>query len=304
MLVEISEPNGWARTLEIQPETPFTGTALTTSAVINLADVQALVASFEQQTGLERRDYTLAIIPEVHVIGTLAGQQLSDRFAPRLEFRYDKVQLWVPRSDLTDPLRPVESKMVQQPAIQPRSLHLLGLSLPASAARWISVIAFAFALGAIALILLNQWVGARPAQPAVYAEMPPLPDSALVLSPAELTRPALPRVPGADAEPPRREMRTPEYPAASPLERLIPATHVLRIVVPALMVMAVVAMVGATVFLVALTNSATEPVQTPQAIYAAQPQSAGTTIEVRAPGEVIVGAPLPQLTPQVVGTGD
>lgn len=61
--VVISDPNGWKRTIELQPPTSFEGGAFTSSGTLDLGRIQAIVDSVEQETGLRRADYLVAVAP-------------------------------------------------------------------------------------------------------------------------------------------------------------------------------------------------------------------------------------------------
>lgn len=133
---EISDESGWRRTLVLQPEQSFDGTAFTASGVLDLLQVQSLVDSFEQQTALQREQYALAVVPQVVISGTLAGQPLQDQWMPRLEFVLDRFQLRpLARTDGTDSLRPAQEALMPRSRAEPNILSLLNFSLPVATAR-------------------------------------------------------------------------------------------------------------------------------------------------------------------------
>jgi signal peptidase I len=156
LLAALSAANGWQRTVEIQPATAFSGGAFTASGVLHFAQVRALIDRFEQQTGLERQQYTLAIVPELAVEGTLAGQALQDKFAPRMEFRLDQTQLQlVGASGALDPLKPSKPGLIKYTHVEPNVIPLLFLKLEVPLAREI-------ALGTLAVALIGLlWIGLR-----------------------------------------------------------------------------------------------------------------------------------------------
>lgn len=152
LLAELSDGNGWARTIALGPATPFSGDRFSTRARLDLAQVQALIDTLKQRAGIERPQYTLALAPTVSITGTLAGQPLSERFAPRLEFRLDAHELRVLRArDTGDPLKPSQAGMITSQHSQPNTIGLAGLALPVSTARWLPLAGVLLAAAGAAL---------------------------------------------------------------------------------------------------------------------------------------------------------
>jgi hypothetical protein len=141
LAAELSNSNGWSTMLTLQPPVVFTGPASTASAVLDLAQVQALIDSVEGQTGVSSGSYTLAILPTVVVSGTLAGQPLQDEFAPRLVFQLDRLQM-KPAGGTEDQiggkdlLQPEKAGALKRPREMQNMLPLLlGLKLPVGIVR-------------------------------------------------------------------------------------------------------------------------------------------------------------------------
>ncbi|HEX9370852.1 MAG TPA: DUF5305 family protein [Roseiflexaceae bacterium] len=168
LVAEVGAPNGWKRTIELQPTTAFSGGAFTASGVLDLAKVRALVDRFEQQTGLERQQYTLAIVPEVSIDGTLAGQALKDEYAPRLEFRLDQTQMQLAGAGggTQDPLKPSKPGVLKYTHVEPNVIPLLFLKLEVPLARWISPGGLALALAGLLWLGLPLLRAGRPDQAA------------------------------------------------------------------------------------------------------------------------------------------
>ena len=168
LVAELSATNGWQRTVEIQPAAAFNSSAFTTSGVLHFAQVQALVHSFEQQTGLDRQQYTLAIVPELTVEGMLAGQVLQDKFAPRLEFRLDQIQLQLIRASggAQDPLKPSKPGLIKYTHAEPSIIPILFLKLEVPLARWGGLGGLGLALAGLLWIGLRMLRAGRPDQVA------------------------------------------------------------------------------------------------------------------------------------------
>jgi len=155
MVLEISEPNGWRRTLVLQPESPVSGRDLTLTGVVDLNLVRQAIALLEARTALDRQAYSVDIIPWVRLEGDLGGEPFSDTFQPRLAFTVDDLELYLrqgdPLSDI-DPLRPTASGFVAHSTLTPAALSILGLDLTVVAARWIGTIAALLCLAGIATL--------------------------------------------------------------------------------------------------------------------------------------------------------
>lgn len=146
LLAELSHANGWRWTVELAPETVFSGPAFSLSRDLDLAEIQSLIDNLEQQTGLQGQQYRLTVIPEVSVSGTLNGHPFRDQFAPRLEFDFDQTQMQLARRGTSrldaaqpDPLAPTQPGAVTRPVQRPTVLSLLGLNLTVSTIRQIAV---------------------------------------------------------------------------------------------------------------------------------------------------------------------
>jgi hypothetical protein len=140
LIAEVGASDGWQRAIELRPATTFAGDSFVARAPLDLAVVQALIDDQEQHTGIERREYTLALVPEVHLNGTLAGQPVSDRFAPRLIFRSDSLELQIKRDDAkVDPLAPTQPGTLKRSRTEPNTIALFGVGLGVVAARWLAL---------------------------------------------------------------------------------------------------------------------------------------------------------------------
>jgi hypothetical protein len=122
--------------------------------VLQFSQVQALINNFEQQTGLLRQQYTLTIVPEVAIEGTLAGQTLVDTYQPRLELRFDQTQLQLPTIDSNgvNPLKPSKEGLISYTHPEPNDITILFLKLEVQLARWLSIGGVSLALIGLFLI--------------------------------------------------------------------------------------------------------------------------------------------------------
>jgi formylglycine-generating enzyme required for sulfatase activity len=168
LVARVSEPNGWRRDIILQPHTPFEGGAITISAQLDLFEVQSIIETYQEQTGVERNEYFLTLLPTIELEGTLNGQGLSTNFAPALEFRLNDLQLWM-MDEVTEEnpvTTPVQSGSVPKPGSETARLSVLGFSLQVSTARWLAVVGLIVSLGGIFWTIFAGRPAASPAPAA------------------------------------------------------------------------------------------------------------------------------------------
>ncbi len=170
LLAELSHRNGWKWLLELQPQTAFSGDTFTASGQLDLTQVQTLIESLEQQTGLPPQPYTLAIIPTVTLSGTLDNLPLRDTFAPRLAFQLDGVQLQLNLdsggpAEAANLLNPAQTGQLKRPEEVANTLALLGLSLEVATVRRVAVIGLTLSLAGLLALGSLLW-RAAPSGPA------------------------------------------------------------------------------------------------------------------------------------------
>jgi signal peptidase len=157
LIAELSDVGGWTRTIELKPAASFSGRSFAVDGTLDLARIQALIDNFEQQIGAQHPQYMLAVVPEVHVQGQLAGQALSDDFAPRLEFQLDRQELRFQKDSGSglNALQPVKPGLLKRAHEQANTIALLGLVLEVARARQVALVALALALSCGALLALR-----------------------------------------------------------------------------------------------------------------------------------------------------
>ncbi len=157
IFLEVSEPNGWRRQIELYPTTEFQGESFTTETTINLGYILTLIDRLKTNTAFKRQVFNVEIISEVNVQGNLGDQAFEDTFAPRLSFQLDEVQLYLggssPFGEGTDPLVPVQSGFLPRQRQIPATLNILGIKPTVQTARWIAGVTLGVSLLGIAAIL-------------------------------------------------------------------------------------------------------------------------------------------------------
>jgi len=155
--LEVSEPNGWRRQIELSPDTEFQGESFSTEATVNLGYILTLIDRLKTNTSLNRQVFNVDIIADVNVQGNLGDLTFEDTFTPSLKFQLDETQFYLagssPFGEGIDPLSPVQSGFLPRQQQVPATLNILGLKPTVQTARWIAGVTLGISLLGIAAIL-------------------------------------------------------------------------------------------------------------------------------------------------------
>jgi signal peptidase I len=145
------EQSGWQRTIPLKSAASFNGNSYSTTAILDLCQVQALVTSVEQETGFHPSTYTLAIIPHIAIAAKVADQELSDTFDPKLIFNFDKVHFYLTGSSKpgADPMRSSKDGLMINTAIQANTISGLGFEFDVLNLRILGLVGLGFALSGL-----------------------------------------------------------------------------------------------------------------------------------------------------------
>ena len=174
LTAELTNANGWKRTIVLADEAPFRGTPVAVTGIVDLGWVRAQVESLERQTGLQNQNYSLAIVPYVHTEGSLRGQPFAADFSPRLPLKLDEFDLHLPpwgEAD-PDPLNPVVQAALKHGRSEANTLPLLFIELPVAAARWLALLGMVgsiVAVGAIVAMQGGRWAPLTRPLPEIEA---------------------------------------------------------------------------------------------------------------------------------------
>jgi len=162
----IETDSGWQRTIPLEQETPFSGNTFTTLNILNLCQVEQIVAAMEQKTEFRATYYTLVITPSVTVTGKVSGRELQDTFEPRLALQFDQVHFFLARTDplLGDPLNPSETGILTGFRTEANTLALLGKEFIISDLRTYAMIGLVFSLAGILSLVSFITIVARRSQ--------------------------------------------------------------------------------------------------------------------------------------------
>ncbi len=131
----LSNGEGWSRTLDIGPRRDLVSGRGTLTGTLNLARLSAIERGFERETGAIPRSYLLTVVPRIRIAGQIDGVALTKRFAPRLSFRMDAIQLFPPMTADGAPAAMTRSRSGSLERVVPASLTFAGLSISLRRAR-------------------------------------------------------------------------------------------------------------------------------------------------------------------------
>jgi signal peptidase I len=187
LAAELRDANGWSRRVILKPKTAFAGTTLAIDGEVRLDSGQAMIDSMRTKSGLQRAAFTLTVLPEIEVQGTLEGRELKAAFAPEPDFWLDDLQVSLPPAAPTngedDPLHPGSSGGVVYLTEQPYTIRILGIEPTVLMARWSAVILMVIGLAGLVYLAWRverarrageaQWIRARYPDLILTAEIPP-----------------------------------------------------------------------------------------------------------------------------------
>jgi signal peptidase I len=145
--LQLTGPTGWTRNFQLVGPTHFTGTSASSVVTLDLKQLQSVLARVQKLTGISAGSgYTIAVVPKVHVTGTVAGHPVNTTYGPRLSFQLQGMQLQPAASSFT----PSQKGSVAGVATTTNTLGIAGHSLSVETIRWAALGGFLLAL-AVAL---------------------------------------------------------------------------------------------------------------------------------------------------------
>ena len=154
-VAEITNEGGWRRSIDLGTGS-FASVPFTVAGTLKFAEMQAVIDTFERQTGLKSPSYTVILAPRVQPAATIAGKAIAEPFAPALKLALDPLELKLlpALSDQGDPLRPAKTGIVTGSRVEANTLGLPLLDLRVDSARWISLFGLGVVLSAVGLTIL------------------------------------------------------------------------------------------------------------------------------------------------------
>jgi signal peptidase len=143
LVAELGDQSGWRRTIELTPETAFSGPEFTADGILRLAQAQELITILETRSGVKNDRYNVTVTPRVRVSGRMAGTPFEDTFSTAaLAMELDPVQLRLARGSSTNPLdqlTPRAEGNVSTRVERTNTIGLLVVDLPVAAGRMLSL---------------------------------------------------------------------------------------------------------------------------------------------------------------------
>lgn len=93
IVLRLAGQSGWSHNLVLTPATHFTGDQTDTAVTLDIPRIQKLLGRVSSLTGMLGGSYTISVVPEVHITGTVAGHPLDLSFAPAMNFQFGGAQL-------------------------------------------------------------------------------------------------------------------------------------------------------------------------------------------------------------------
>jgi hypothetical protein len=160
--LRLASPTGWSRTLQLAPPARFAGDHASRKVTVDLNRVLSLIGRVETLTGAPSGgEYSLAVVPRLHLSGTVADQPITSAFAPALSFQLDPLKL-LPGSGATTSgnqpggLTPTRRLTVTTSTAASNKLGVGGHGLPVATARWIAVVGFLIAVAGLVFTGLEE----------------------------------------------------------------------------------------------------------------------------------------------------
>lgn len=143
----LDEKSGWQRSIPLLNESTFNGNSYLSVADLDLCQIQSMVASVEQQTGLHPAVYTLEVIGRTTVMGKIADKLLFDTFDASLVFKFDKIHFYLATNAAGgDPLRTARGGLAGDIGQEPNSISVFGFGFTVQAVRVLALLGLALSL--------------------------------------------------------------------------------------------------------------------------------------------------------------
>ncbi len=158
VLLRLTGPTGWTRSIVLAPATRFTGDRTSTEVALNIPRVQSLLEQVQKLTGVPALSgYTIAVVPQVHINATVAGQPIKTGYSPALSFQLGALQLQPGAgangsgSQSGGGFSPSQNRNVSSASTASNTVTMLGASLSVETLRWSSLLGLVLASAGVLL---------------------------------------------------------------------------------------------------------------------------------------------------------
>ncbi len=164
----MDQPSGWQRTLPLITQTAFTGASYSSTAVLDLCQLETMVNLAENETELHTSTYTVEIVTNVAFNANASGQMVADTFEPVLTFRYDRVHLYLANTNGdSDPMLITKDGLADNPNMQANTLSLPGWKPTVDFIRVFALLGLGISLGGLVLMGLYIFNTVRQSEEAL-----------------------------------------------------------------------------------------------------------------------------------------
>ena len=181
LVLQLSSPTGWSRTIQLAAPKRFTGDYATADATLDVQSLRSLIRKVEKLTGSSAGSpYSVEVTPRVHLAGTLGDDPFTSDYAPALKLQLDPLKLRPDTSSssaggdasaadqLAAAFNPKRDGSVSASTTQANTLtiHDIGVSVPT--ARWLAVIGLL--LGVAGTLITGAGVLRDPYDPTKHVD--------------------------------------------------------------------------------------------------------------------------------------
>jgi signal peptidase I len=150
LVAELGDAEGWSRTIRLTGKEPVVDGRLELTSTLDLAALQSTIESAEALTGVSRSSYTVNVVADVRVDGTVTGIPVTERLASPMTFQLDDLRLRMLSAGAQ--LEPRQAGSVVVTNRQRATLGVLGQSISVASARGISIVVLLAALAGLGLV--------------------------------------------------------------------------------------------------------------------------------------------------------
>jgi signal peptidase I len=181
VVLGISSPTGWRRTIQLSAPKRFTGDYAAADVSLDVQQLRALIHKVEKLTGGPAGSaYTLEVTPRVHIAGTLGSEPVASDYAPALKLQLDPLKLRPAAATssaadddtaadaLKAAFNPTRNGSVSATTTVPNRLTVHGIGLSVPTARWIALIGLV--LGVAGTLITGAGVLRNPYDPTRHVD--------------------------------------------------------------------------------------------------------------------------------------
>jgi signal peptidase len=164
----MDQPSGWQRTIQLLPQTAFSGNSYFSMATLDLCQLETLVNLVEKETGLHTNFYTVEIVTNIAFTATASGQAISGTFDPTLAFKYDKVHLYLANTnEEINPMHITKEGFAGSANMQANTLSLFGWEPSVGSIRALASLGLGISLSGLIILGLSVFNTASQSEDAL-----------------------------------------------------------------------------------------------------------------------------------------